>query len=110
MEKLPIQTWEIWIGNYHLGQGSTPPDAPEKVAVIEATTFKLACVLYEHQSAIEHILKSCREGKGEDIHTGVWYYQPGRNANSWTGQYYQTEEQAWQSFPSYKRPIFQQNL
>jgi len=92
--------FEIWIGNYHLGQGSHPPSQPLKVAEINATTFKIACYLYELQSEIDSLERRMEEGDTyiEDIHFGKISYNPKTNSNSWTGKYYQTEQEALKSF------------
>lgn len=46
---------EIWIGVYHLGQGYTSPTKPERVAIVEAPNFKVACVLHELRSKLKSI-------------------------------------------------------
>lgn len=95
-----MKKYEIWIGNYHLGQGYDSPAEPEKVAEIEATSFKIACVLYEHHSAIEDLLRRMNRGDKyiEDIHFGRWNYNPETNSNSWIGKYYESREDALLSF------------
>ena len=96
-----MKKYEIWIGLYHLGQGYEPPTKPEKLAEIEATTFKVACLLYEHQNAIESLQRRMNEGGYiEDIHFGRWYYHPETNSNSWTSKYYESKEDALKSFTS----------
>ena len=50
-----MKKYEIWIGYYHLGQGYHPPTEPQRVAVIEATSFKIACVIYVHQIHIDSL-------------------------------------------------------
>lgn len=98
--KPPIKTWEIWIGRYHLGQGYDPPTKPKKVGEVEATTFKIACVIYEHQSKIDSLRKQMDRGYDyiEDAHFGSWYYNAKTNSNSWTGRYFESEEDALKSF------------
>lgn len=95
-----IKPWEIWIGWYHLGQGYDPPTEPRMVAVIEATTFKIACCIFEHSSIVEDLRRRMEKGDTyiEDIHFGHWYYKPENNSNSWTGKYYETKEEALKSF------------
>ena len=87
-----MEKYEIWLGYYHLGQGYGPSNKPERVAVIEATSFRIACVIYEHQNAIESLKRQMEEGDPyiEDIHFGNWYYNPMTNSNSWTGKYYES--------------------
>lgn len=97
----PMLKWyEIWLGWYHLGQGSHPPTKPEKVGEIEATDFEVACCIYEHQLAIESLMRRMLAGDTyiKDIHFGTWNYNPKTNSNSWTGKYYQSYEEALNSF------------
>lgn len=107
MSKLPepkpkpeIFEWEIWIGDYHLGQGHHGPTAPEMVGKVKATSFKIACIIYEHQSQIDSLKARMERGDTyiDDIHLGHWYYKPEYNGNSWTGKYYETKEDAQKSF------------
>jgi hypothetical protein len=95
-----LRSYEIWLGWYHLGQGYSEPSKPELVAVIRATSFKIACVIYEHRLAIDTLNQ--RMGRKdtyiEDIHFGKWYYDPLTNSNSWTGKYYESKEEAQKSF------------
>ena len=95
-----MKRYEIWLGWYHLGQGSHPPTEPEKVGMVYATSFKIACVLYEHQSSIESLQRRMggKDTYIEDIHFGRWYYDPLTNSNSWTGRYYESKEEAQKSF------------
>lgn len=99
-EKPEIKKWEIWIGSYHLGQGYDPPTRPEKIAEVNATTFRIACVIHEHQSAIDNLIKRMERGDDyiEDAHFGGWHYIRDINGNNWIGKYYESEEQAWESF------------
>lgn len=97
--------YEIWLGYYHLGQGYSPPAKPQKVDEIWARSFKCACIMYEHKSAYLSLAKqqdhlNFYEG---DVHLGQWYYNPKTNSNSWSGQYYESEEDAWKSFPKQHR-------
>lgn len=89
--------YQIWIGNYHLGQGYDPPAAPELIAVIWSCNFKLACYEYETQQRMGMIQWSKLEGK-EDIHTYVNQYDPEKMINRWLGKYYESEADAWKSF------------
>ncbi len=95
-QKPKMNNYEIWIGWYHLGQGSHPPTKAQRVGMVEATSFKIACVIYEHQSAIDSLKSRMERGDTyiEDIHFGKWSYDPARNANSWTGRYFETEKEA----------------
>ncbi|PRY38481.1 hypothetical protein CLV58_109208 [Spirosoma oryzae] len=98
-----MNDYEIWIGYYHLGQGYDPPTKPEKVAQVNALSFKIACVLYEHQRSIDYLIQMMEEGKPlsyiDNLHLGSWNYNPKTNSNSWTGRYYESEIEALKSFP-----------
>lgn len=93
---LEMKKYEIWIGWYHLGQGSHPPVKAQKVGEVEASSFKIACVIYEHQSSIDGLKRQMEEGDTyiEDCHFGSWYYDVRTNSNSWTGRYFETREEA----------------
>jgi mannose-6-phosphate isomerase class I len=53
--KRNMKKYEIWIGYYDLGQGYGASDKPKMVGEIWATSFKIACCIYEHQSQIESL-------------------------------------------------------
>jgi hypothetical protein len=93
-----MRLWQIWIGKYHLGQGSDPPTEPQMIAEVEATTFDLACLKYELRTSLDSIER--REAKGEyiDFQSRRWFYDWDKNANSWTGRYFETKEEAQQTF------------
>ena len=95
-----MRKYEIWIGYYHLGQGYDPPTKPEKLSEVEATSFRIACVIYEHQSSIDSLKERMKDKNSyiEDIHFGGWDYHRERNSNSWTGKYYESEQEALKSF------------
>jgi len=87
--------YQIWIGQYNLGQGyGDQLKEPFLAGTIEAYTFKIACCIHEHEQA----LKFLRDKMVEDIHFGVWYYNPNTNSNSWTGKYFETREEALKTF------------
>ncbi len=95
-----MKKYEIWLGSYHLGQGYPPPTDPEKVGEVVATSFKIACYLYELQSQIDSLIDRMKKGDTyiEDIHFGKLYYDGKTNSNSWTGQYFESKEEAYKSF------------
>lgn len=95
-----MKEYEIWIGYYHLGQGSHPTIKPEKVGTVKATSFKVACYLYELKSEAESLMSRMNRGDTyiEDCHFGVLYYNPKNNSNSWTGKYFKSEKEALKSF------------
>ena len=92
-----MRYYEIWIGDYSLGQGSNGPMEPERVATIESVNFKTACIKYELTSKLERIVE------GEKLNNlnsqdYPWWFDENKVSNSWTGKYYETEEEAWESF------------
>ena len=93
-----FKQYDIWVGWYHLGQGYDPPTAPEKLATIAARTFQFACIKYELYRTLEAVEKT----EAENGYTGngfmSWNYSWDKNSNSWTGKYFETEEEAWQTF------------
>jgi len=94
-----MKEYEIWLGYYHLGQGHHGSIEPEMVAKVKATSFKVACWLYELYSAYTSLIERMEKGGYiEDAHFGISYYKPETNSNSWTGKYYETKEEAQKSF------------
>ena len=93
-----LKDYDIWIGNYSLGQGYSDPDAPQKIATVKAASFGIACLKYELGSMMTSIL--AREVSGEyiDQQSCRWFYNYDNNSNSWTGLYFETEEDAWKTF------------
>jgi hypothetical protein len=102
-EKKPLvfKEYEVWMGNCgSMGQGDHGPTEPRMLGKVKATSFNIACVIYEHQSAIDHLNLRMNRGDThiEDIHFGGWCYTPKDNRNSWTGKYYESEQEALKSF------------
>jgi len=95
-----VKKFDIWIGWFHLGQGHHPPSEPEKVATVEATTFKIACWLHELESQAKSIRERMVQPNAyvEDAHFGSLYYNPKTNSNGWVGKYYETREEALETF------------
>jgi len=95
-----MAAYEIWIGNYHLGQGSHPPSEPELVGRVVAPNFPTACYIYELETHLNYICQKVEEGVDTSYDKGYmqWNYDPKTNSNSWTGPYYQTKEEALKSF------------
>jgi len=95
-----MKKYEIWIGYYSLGQGSDFPTKPEKLAEVFATSFKIACVIFEHENSVRSLRRQMEQPGSyiEDIHFGKWNYDPKTNSNSWVGRYFETETEAWESF------------
>lgn len=99
-KQLEMKKYEIWIGYVHLGQGYDPSTEPQKLAEVEATSFKIACVLYEHQSAIDSLKERMARNDTyiEYAHFGSWNYDPKTNSTAWLGKYYESREEALKSF------------
>ena len=96
-----MKEYEIWLGYYHMGQGHHPPSKPEKVADVVATSFRVACWLYELKSQYDFIVNRMEKDPNayiEGTHFGTMYYQPKYNGNSWTGSYYESKKEAKKSF------------
>jgi hypothetical protein len=85
---------ERWAGKY-----THSTEEPELLGRVIASSFRVACWLYELQSTI-HGIQSLMEKdiEPDDEHFGKWYYDPITNSNFWTGKYYQTKEEAQKSF------------
>lgn len=93
-----MKLWQIWIGYYHLGQGSEPPTEPEMVAEIEARSFDLACLKHELRSMLRNIERGEMDGEYIDFQSRRWFYDWDNNSNSWTGKYFETKEEALKTF------------
>lgn len=97
---LPTQIYEIWRGCYgSRGQGDHGSSQPEFLGRIEASSFKIACVIYEHISSVRFLQFQMMRGDKyiEDIHFGTWNYIPETNSNAWAGKYYPSKEEALKS-------------
>jgi len=94
VKKLTMKKYEIWINQ------EDNLNKPEKVDEIEATSFKIACVIHEHQRSIDSLKLRMQRNDSyiQDIHFGVWYYDPKTNSNPWIGKYYETEQEALKTF------------
>lgn len=96
--KYPTKEYEIWIGNYHLGQGYDPPNEPQLVGKIVAPNFKVACVLHELRSKLKSIEDRIEKDEYIDHQSCRWFYDFEQNRNSWTGKYYESRDEALKSF------------
>ena len=92
-----MNTYEIWLGCYHSGQGYSNSSQPEKVGEETGVSFKMACLKYELRSKLKFIeeYKFPEKLNNQDFE---WFYHPVDNSNSWTGYYYETKEDALKSF------------
>lgn len=89
------KSYQIWVGYYHMGQGSHPPKGPELIATVEAHSFKEACFKYELSSKLQHLESRSGDLNDQDF---VWNYNPHTNSNSWLGPYFETKEEAQKTF------------
>lgn len=96
--KIPNKKYEIWIGSYHLGQGSEPSTEPQKVDNIEAPNFQVACTIHELRRTLQNIENRIAKGEYIDYQSCRWFYNFDTNSNSWTGKYYESYEEALKSF------------
>jgi len=97
-----MNKYEIWTGNYSLGQGYHQGEVPEKVADIEAISFKVACMKHELKQRLKFIdnLEGDNRNREKDIlETGFNF---GLNLQTltqpWLGRYYETKTEADKSF------------
>lgn len=97
-----MKEYQIWVGYYHLGQGYDPPSCPQLDATIKATTFQVACYIHELQGTLKSVIDQNEKGyvQLQSLHN---WYDPNTMTNDWTGKYFQTEEEAWTSFPKHMR-------
>jgi hypothetical protein len=99
--KLEMKKYEIWIGFVGAwGQGDHNSVRPQKLGEMEASSFKIACCLYEHQSAIDSLRRRMEDGDTyiEDNWFGSWGYNPKDNSTFYLGKYFETEAEAWETF------------
>ena len=90
-----FKEFEIWIGNFGVGQGYPEVKEPKLASRVIADNFRNACLIHEHQLAIKHIYDSIRINVSVDLR---WFYDYDTNSNSWTGKYYSSYEEALKSF------------
>lgn len=103
MPKQSKRSFHIWIGSYHLGQGYDPPEGPQHVAEVIAVSFKVACFKFELLSTYESLVYQEGQGYVGEQSLQNWY-NPQTMKNDWTGQYFETEAEAWLTFPEHLRP------
>jgi len=102
-QKTAMKKYEIWTGNYSLGQGSHQGETPEKVGEEMAISFKVACIKYELKARLKFIdtMEGRMWGNSEKgiLSVGLNFeldldtlLQP------WIGGYYETKEDALKTF------------
>lgn len=96
-----MEKFEIWTGNYSLGQGYHQGESPEKVGEEVAVNFTVACMKYELKKRLEFIeLLEKRGNQIEDIiSTGLKFDLNLQSLSQpWIGGYYQSKEEALKTF------------
>lgn len=96
-----MKKYEIWIGFIpSWGIGSVDSVKPRKLGEVVATSFKIACCIYEHQSHIDTLKMRMERGDTyiEDSWFGHWGYNPKDNSTMFLGKYFESEEEAWTTF------------
>ena len=96
-----MKKYEIWIGFVPAwGQGDHDSVKPIKLGEVEATSFKIACCIYEHENAVKNLKERMERGDTyiEDAWFGYWGYNPKENSNFYLGKYFESEKEAWTTF------------
>jgi hypothetical protein len=92
-----MKKYEIWLGDYHLGQGYHHSGQAEKVGEEFAYSFEIACLQYELRSKLK-FLENYQFPERLTMQDFYWNYDPKTKSNSWTGKYYESKEEALKSF------------
>lgn len=96
-----MKNFEIWTGNYSLGQGYHQGESPEKVGEEIAINFTVACMKHELRERLKFIeLLEKRGNQTNDIiSTGLKFdLNLETLSQSWIGGYYESEEGALKTF------------
>ncbi len=98
-----MKTFEIWTGNYSLGQGYHQGESPEKVGEETAISFTVACIKYELKERlkfIESIEKRPWGNSEKDIIDVGLNFELNLETLSqpWICGYYETKEEAFKTF------------
>ena len=96
-----MEKFEIWTGNYNLGQGYHQGESPEKVGEEVALNFTVACMKHELRKRLEFIeLLEKRGNQMEDIiSTGLKFDLNLQSLSQpWIGGYYQSKVEALKTF------------
>lgn len=98
MKNNKLKIYEIWIGDYSVSTGDSPPTKPEYLGKIKAPNFKVACFIYELRRKLRNIEGCINGGHYVSEQACQWFYNFNENRNHWTGKYYQNEDEAQESF------------
>lgn len=93
-----MKEYEIWLGEYNLGQGYDTTTEPDMIGKVTASSFKIACLLYELRTKLQYIENAESKGEWVDPQSCHWFYNFYTNSNSWSGPYYESREDALKSF------------
>ena len=105
---MPVKKYELWLGHYILNDGLPEVTKPNKVATIVAASFKMACLKYELTVKMTGILEAEKVGQPLDDQSCNWFYDYLINRNNFTGHYFETEDEAWETFPKGRSNIILQ--
>lgn len=91
--------WEIWRGQYDLGQGMGKQlIEPEKLAEIYASSFQCACLKYVLQESINYLDRTEDEEKMPDLDRWSWDYNHKECIETWSGRLFSSREEALKTF------------
>jgi hypothetical protein len=93
-----MKEWEIWVGNYNLGQGYDPSTEPQLIGKETASTFKIACFIHELKSKLHSVVDTDRMGRYVSDQDFEWFYNPRTNSCAWLGRFFETKEEAQTTF------------
>jgi hypothetical protein len=92
-----MKEYEIWVGLHHLGQGWDPTTEPTRVGKEVGINFQVACLKHELKTKLRSIEEQELEGYVQQ-QSMEWFYYWHDNSNGWTGKYFETREEALQTF------------
>lgn len=96
--KVEFNNYQIWIGSYHLGQGFDESTEPQMVGEEIAINFQVACFKHQVKTTLESV-EMQEKIYGIVQHQSMeWFYNRGTNSNGWTGKYFESREEALESF------------
>lgn len=96
-----MRKFEIWTGNYSLGQGYHQGESPKKVGEEIAINFTVACMKHELRERLKFIELLEKRGNQTDdiISTGLKFdLDLNTLTQSWIGGYYESKEKALKTF------------
>lgn len=94
-----MKDYEIWVGYYDMGQEYSPPEKPYMLDTVQAQTFEDACAVHSLTKCLSCYQDKIKKGTGHKCHL---LYDFKTNSHPIMGKYYQSEDEAWTSFPTYK--------